>query len=250
MQVVIIEDEITAVQKLKAALLKLDATIEIVATLESVKDSVAWINANPAPDLAFLDIQLSDDSSFSLFEQVDIDFPVIFTTAFDQYILKSLENNAIDYLLKPIQDDRLKMAIDKVKKLENHFLKNKIGEILNFSKREEQAQKTRFLVKKGADYLSIPTKEIAYFFTAHKIVFLVNYNGQKFIIDKPLTVLEQDLDPKKYFRANRKYLIHIDAISKFKSLEGKIALSVNPSPGEDIVVSKENAPNFRTWIEG
>lgn len=251
MRVLIIEDEITAVQKLRSTLLRLDPGIQVVAELESVKDSLAWITSNPAPDLAFVDIQLSDDTSFSLFKQVNIDFPIIFTTAYDQYLLQSFENNAIDYLLKPIQEDRLKMALTKVKKLESHFLQNKFNQIFEQNNNVFKDRfKQRFLVKKGADFLTVNAKDIAYFFTAHKIIFLVDKNGAKYIIDKPLTVLEQELSKADFFRANRKYLIHIEAITKFKSNNGKIALMLSPDPQEDVMVSKENAPNFRLWIEG
>lgn len=227
-----------------------DPDIQIVSTLESVKESVQWLSKHTAPDLAFVDVQLSDDTSFEIFKQVNIQFPVIFTTAYDQYILESFEYNSIDYLLKPIQEDRLRKALEKVRKLETHFLQHRFNQIFKGEIGKKSSFKQRFLVKKGIDYVSVNTSEIAYFLTAHKIVFLVDKDGKKYIIDKTLSDLETELNPVNFFRANRKYLVNIDAIDKFKSDSGKIALFLIPDPREEVMVSKENAPNFKQWIEG
>lgn len=250
MRVIIIEDESTAVQKLSDMLSRIDPDIQIVGTLESVKDSVQWLNKHPGPDLAFVDVQLSDDTSFEIFKQVNIRFPVIFTTAYDQYILESFEYNSIDYLLKPIQESRLKKALGKVRKLETHFLQYRFNQIFQGKAGKKNGYKKRFLVKKGIDYVSVNTSDIAYFLTAHKIVFLIDKEGKKYIIDKTLSDLEGELNPVNFFRANRKYLVSIDAISKFKSDGGKIALYLVPDPQDEVTVSKENASNFKHWIEG
>ncbi|MDN5201474.1 LytTR family DNA-binding domain-containing protein [Fulvivirgaceae bacterium BMA10] len=249
-QVIIIEDESTAVEKLVAMLQHVDPLIEVVASLESVKETLDWLAKNQKPDLAFVDVQLSDDTSFEIFKQQEISFPVIFTTAYDEYIMESFEYNSIDYLLKPIQEDRLRKALEKVKKLETHFLQHKFNQIFEQGTINNQTFKRRFLVKKGVDYVSVNTKDIAYFFTEYKIVFLRDKKGDKYIIDKTLTELEQELDPDNFFRANRKYLVNIEAIEKFKSDNGKIALQISPATNEEVTVSKENAPNFRKWIEG
>lgn len=249
MNVLIIEDEATAVDKLTAMLKTIDPAITVLATLESVKESVSWLRHNPSPDLAFVDIQLSDDSSFEIFKQFEIKFPIVFTTAYDDYILESFEYNSIDYLLKPIQADRLKKALDKVRKLETHFVQYKFNELFNKSA-EKESRKQRYVVKKGVDFVSINVKDIAYCFTEYRIVFLRDGEGNKYIIDKTITDLQEELDAKAFFRANRKYLVNIDAIGKFRSDNGKILLELIPSVNEDVVVSKENAPNFRNWIEG
>lgn len=249
MNVLIIEDEATAVDKLKAMLASVDPTIRVLAALESVKETVAWLKSNPAPDLAFVDIQLSDDSSFEIFKQFEIKFPIVFTTAYDEYILESFEYNAIDYLLKPIQTDRLKKALDKVRKLETHFIQHKFNELFNRSP-EQGTRKQRYVVKKGVDFVSVNVKDIAYCFTEYRIVFLRDREGNKYIIDKTITDLQEELDSRQFFRANRKYLVSIEAIGKFRSDNGKILLELIPSVKEDVVVSKENAPNFRNWVEG
>lgn len=249
MKVLIIEDEVMAVSKLTAMLSALDSSIEIVGTLESVKESLAWLKTNTAPDLAFVDIQLSDDSSFEIFKQHEVQFPVVFTTAYDDYILESFEYNSIDYLLKPIRADRLKKALEKVKKLETHFVQYKFNELFNKTSRKE-SKKQRYVVKKGVDFVSVNVKDIAYFFTEYRIVFLRDVEGNKYIIDKTLSDLQEELDPDQFFRANRKYLVSIEAVSKFRSDNGKILLELTPKVNEEVAVSKENAPNFRTWIEG
>lgn len=247
MNILIIEDEPTAARKLTDMLHKTDSNFSIVAVIESVEEAIAWFNSNPAPDLAFVDVQLADDVSFEIFEHVDINIPLIFTTAYDQYVLEALEHNSIDYLVKPLREDRLQKALEKVKKLETHFLRFKFNQL--FDRSQEDKSRKRLLVKRGIDYVSVPVKKVAWFFTEHKIVFLLDKEGEKYIIDKTISELEAELDHNLFFRANRKYLVHIDAIQKFKPDNGKLALQLQPPASEDVHVSKENAPNFRTWIE-
>lgn len=249
MRVLIIEDESTAARKLTDMLKKADNVITIIDTIQSVEEAVNWLRTNPAPDLAFVDVQLADDVSFEIFNHVEVRFPIIFTTAYDQYILEALEHNSIDYLLKPLREDRLQKALEKVRKLESHFVQYKFNKLFEESLGKNRTSKKRLLVKRGIDYVSVSTKSIAYFFTEHKIVFLMSKSGEKYIIDKTLAELEEELDAEYFFRANRKYLVHIDAIEKFKSDSGKIILQLHPHVIEEVCVSKENAPNFRHWIE-
>lgn len=248
MRILIIEDEATAVDKLKSMLASLDTSLEVVGTTESVKDSLDWLRTHTAPDLAFVDVQLSDDNSFEIFNQFEINFPVIFTTAYDDYILQSFEYNSIDYLLKPLQEDRLRKALEKVRKLETHFIQYKFNELFNRTSGKEQ-KKQRFVVKKGVDFVSVNVKDIAYFFTEYRIVFLRDREGNKYIIDKTLADLQDELG-EDFFRANRKYLVSIDSVGKFRSDNGKILLDLVPEVNEEVAVSKENAPNFRNWVEG
>ena len=248
MKILIIEDEATAVQKLSNMLLNLDPSIEIVGTAESVKDSLHWLKNNPGPDLAFVDVQLSDDNSFEIFKQFEVRFPVIFTTAYDDYILQSFEYNSIDYLLKPLKEERLQKALQKVRKLETHFIQHKFNELFD-RKTSVSTKKQRFVVKKGVDFVSVNVREVAYFFTEYRIVFLRDQQGNKYIIDKTLAELQEALG-NDFFRVNRKYLVGIEAIVKFRSDQGKILVELDPEVKEEVVVSKENAPNFRAWIGG
>lgn len=244
MNVIIIEDELLAQAKLEAMLKSLDSSIRVLAKLSSVKDTIEWLATNAPPDLAFVDIQLSDNHSFEIFRKFPAQFPVIFTTAFDKYLLESFEFNSIDYLLKPITEEKLKRSLTKVKKLEQHFLQGNILKLIN----NVNQQNDRIVVKKGTEFIALTLDEIAYFFTDHRIVFVKNFEGQQFIVDKNLGELESDLDKRKFFRINRKYIAHISSIEKFKPDNGKIRVFLKPEMKEEIHVSKETAPEFRSWI--
>ena len=245
MNVIIIEDELLAQAKLESMLLSLDNSIRVLAKLNSVKDTLEWLSMNAPPDVAFVDIQLSDNHSFEIFRKFPVQFPVIFTTAFDKYLLESFEFNSIDYLLKPITEEKLKRSLSKLKKLEQHFVQ---GNILRLINQSYSSQKDRIVAKKGTDFIALTLDEIAFFFTEHRIVFVKDFNGQQFIVDKNLGELENDLDRNKFFRINRKFITHINAIEKFKPDNGKIRVFLKPEMKEEIHVSKETAPDFRKWI--
>ncbi|HEX5172002.1 MAG TPA: LytTR family DNA-binding domain-containing protein [Cyclobacteriaceae bacterium] len=246
MNVLIIEDELLAQQKLEAMLHRLDESVIVLAKLGSVKETLLWLSQNEKPDLAFVDIQLSDDHSFEIFKQFPIQFPVIFTTAFDKYLLESFEFNTIDYLLKPITEEKLKRSVEKVKWLEQHFLQENV---LNFIQQEKKLPLlSRVIAKKGTDFVALDVDKIAYFYTEHKIVFVKDFQGRQLIVDTNLSDLEQKLDKKKFFRINRKYLSNLKAIEKFRPDNGKIRIYLTPEMREEIHVSKENAPQFRAWI--
>ncbi|HTJ51444.1 MAG TPA: LytTR family DNA-binding domain-containing protein [Cyclobacteriaceae bacterium] len=242
MKVLIIEDELLAQAKLESMLRLLDPSVEVLAKLTSVKESLLWFSKNQSPDVAFVDIQLSDDHSFEIFRNQSITCPVIFTTAYDKFLLESFEFNSIDYLLKPITESKLKRALNKVRNLEQHFIQNKLESLTSNSPK-------RILVKKGGEIISLQLDDVAYIFTDHKITFIKDTSGRQFILDKTLSELELDLDTKKFFRINRKYIAHIQSIEKFKSDNGKIKLYMKPEIKEEVHVSKENAPLFRNWME-
>jgi DNA-binding LytR/AlgR family response regulator len=246
MKVMIIEDELPARAKLRSMLSRIDTNIDVIAELGSVKASLKWLYENPEPDIAFVDIQLSDDHSFEIFRQHPLKCPIIFTTAFDKYLMESFEFNSIDYLLKPITEEKLLRALDKVKKLEQHFVGTNFHKLMGVLHQEKSTY--RLLAKKGSEYIPIDCKDIAYIFTDHKISFLKDISGGQFILDKNLTDLEHELDSKLFFRLNRKYIAHIKAIEKFKPDNGKIRVFLKPEVREEVHVSKEMAPFFRKWI--
>ncbi|MEZ4973739.1 MAG: LytTR family DNA-binding domain-containing protein [Cyclobacteriaceae bacterium] len=245
MKTIIIEDELPARAKLESMLKVIDPAIDVVAQLGSVKDTLAWLAKNSEPDLAFVDIQLSDDHSFEIFRKHPVKFPVVFTTAYDKYLLESFEFNSVDYLLKPITEDKLRRSLDKVKKLQEHFLQGNLLKILNHI---QSPSRDRILAKKGTEYIALNLNDIAYFFTEHKIVFARDFTGRQLIVDKTLTELEAIVDQSKFFRINRKYLSCLNAIEKFKPDNGKIKIFLNPDCKEEVFVSKETAPAFREWI--
>jgi DNA-binding LytR/AlgR family response regulator len=226
----------------------LSSGIKVLAKLGSVKETLLWLKQNEKPDLAFVDIQLSDDHSFEIFKNTSIQFPVIFTTAFDKYLLESFEFNTVDYLLKPITAEKLRRALDKVRLLENHFLQSKILKLIQ--QESKPLGLNRIIAKKGTEFIALNTADIAYFFTEHKVVFVRDFDGRQLIVDMNLAELEEQLDKQKFFRINRKYLSNVKAIEKFKPDNGKILIHLIPEMKEAIHVSKEHAPAFREWISG
>ncbi len=245
MNVIIIEDELPARAKLISMLQSLDPSIKVVAQLGSVKESIDWLTENHEPELAFVDIQLSDDHSFEIFRKHPVKFPVIFTTAYDKYLLESFEFNSIDYLLKPITEEKLKRSLQKVQKLEQHFIQ---GTILKLIQQQSAPAKGRIVARKGTEFVALNLDEVAYFFTEHKIVFVRDFSGRQMIVDKNLGELESDLNKENFFRINRKFIVHQKGIDRFKPDNGKIRVFLKPEIKEEIHISKETAPDFRVWI--
>ncbi len=248
MKVLIIEDEKPAAEKLKKAVLQYDAHIQIDAVLKGIGESLEWFQQNPEPDLVFMDIQLTDGLSFRIFDKITIHCPVIFTTAYDDYWQQAFEQNSIDYLLKPIKQEKLEGAMKKYHLLKKHFN----AEILKagLSQAKDEVYKKRFLVKRGTEYVSVPVHNVAYLHATHKLVCLVLSDGQKYILDESLAELESQLDPGSFFRLNRKYLVNLTAIKKMKAYpKSRIAVELTPAAAEEIVISQENSGAFKDWMD-
>lgn len=246
MNFIIIEDELPAQAQLEEMLKTLQPGAKILAKLGSVQESLLWLSQNTSPDMAFVDIQLSDSHSFEIFRKYPVQFPVIFTTAYDKYLMESFEFNSIDYLLKPITQEKLMRSLEKIKKLEQHFLKGNILKLINNLQQPEA--KNRIVARKGTEFVTMEVEEVAYFYTEHKVVFVRDFTGRQLIVDKTLGDWESKLDSTKFFRINRKYLTAAKAIERFKSDNGKIQVFLKPEVKEDVHVSKETAPSFREWI--
>jgi DNA-binding LytR/AlgR family response regulator len=246
MKILIIEDELPARGKLIQMLRALDSNVVIVGETGSVKDSVDWIRNNPSPDVAFVDIQLSDNHSFEIFRQQHVTFPIVFTTAFDQYLLESFEFNSIDYLLKPVTEEKLLRSMRKIKTFRQHFSEERLQNLVNGAASGNDLK--RVVARKGTAFIALSTEDIAYFYTEHKVVFAKDHSGRKLIIDHTLSDLEERIDNTSFFRINRKYLANARAIEKFKPDNGKILITLNPPMEEEIHGSKETAPAFRQWI--
>jgi len=245
---VIIEDEQTALDNLVHHIGLTKEPISIIATMETVDDSVAWFNSNPAPDLIFMDIHLKDGISFSIFDRVKISTPIIFITAYDSFMVKAFEQTSIEYLLKPINEHELLKAITKYKNLKNHFLNNHEN-LIEYLAQKDTSRKSRIVVKKGIEFQSILLEEVAYFFTEQKITFLITKDGKKFLVDKNLKELEEGLDKRMFYRANRKFIININYVKSYKSYDKiKILVELTVPMSEEIIVSQESAIDFRKWI--
>jgi DNA-binding LytR/AlgR family response regulator len=242
---VIIEDERMIAEEFRRMLLKTSADTEVLGSFSTVKESVDYLSANEAPDLIFSDVQLPDGLSFDIFNQVDIKSPVVFVTGYDNFILNAFEHNGIDYLLKPVDERDLKKTLAKYNTLKDHF-----GSSHSFIRSLFKKHKTRLLVRKGIENISIRISDIVIMYTENKLVYVVDKDGRKFIADKHLGEMEQELDTNTFFRVNRQYIVNIGFVKSYKAYE-KVKLQIDltmPDLHHQIIVSQEMAPCFRKWI--
>jgi DNA-binding LytR/AlgR family response regulator len=252
LRLVMVEDEQPAIENLVYELNTTGIPYKVSGILRSVKESVSWFNQNDTEvDLIFMDIQLTDGISFEIFNQVNISIPVIFTTGYNQYIQTSLEYNGIDYLLKPIGQDKLKQSLNKFNKLRNHFTLNYRQLLNNSLQAQDGTPKDRIIVRKGIEFQSIRAEEVAYFYTEHKLVFLVDKEGKKYMAHASnLADLVAQLNNRIFYRANRKYIININFIRKYRPLDKvKVEVELSVPCQDSVVISQENASGFKNWIE-
>lgn len=252
LRIVIIEDEQPAIENLVHELNTVTDDYSIVSQLRSVEESIHWFNTKEADiDLIFLDIHLSDGLSFNIFKSVNITTPIVFTTAYDKYLLNSMEYNGIDYLLKPISQEKLKHTLTKFRNLKTHFTNNYLQLLNQPNSEKNSVLKDRITVRKGIEFQSIKTEDVAFFYTEHKLVFLVDKDGKKFMAHTAnLTDLMLQLHKRMFYRANRKYIVNINFIKKYKPLDRvKIEVDLSVPVSESIVISQENTSSFKDWIE-
>lgn len=251
MNIVIIEDEAIAADRLLAMLKKLDDNINLLAQPDSVKSSIDFLNSNNERiDLMFLDIQLSDGLSFEIFDKVTITGPVIFTTAYDQYAIKAFKLTSIDYLLKPIKKDELSQSIEKYKKL--------FGAPSDINVKVQQAQEViakvqqkRIVVRYGHTIKAIEIADAAYFYTRQKVTFMTLKNGEVLPIDENLDELEKILEPKEFYRINRQCIICFDSIENmYTYTKSRVKIVLKPAIEEEIIVSTERSSEFKVWLLG
>lgn len=249
MNVLIVEDESRAADKLKRMLRKLLPDAFFHGPIESVKDAVAWLEANPAPDLIFLDIHLADEHSFAIFEQTEVTAPVIFTTAYDQYAIRAFKVNSIDYLLKPVAADELEAALEKYKSRAARPQPD-IARYRNMAEDMGHGYKSRFVTRIGEQIQTIDTTDVAYAYIWEKGTYLRSRSGKNFPIDYSLEQLESLLDPGGFFRLNRQYLARYAAVEKMVAYgNGRIRIELAGLPDEKIVLSRERTRAFKEWID-
>src|SRR6516162_1542864 len=248
MKLLIIEDEKPAFESLAEELWEIDENIQILAACSSVDESIRWLSQNPQPDLILMDIQLSDGLSFNIFKSANITCPVIFITAYDKYLTQAFDYNSIDYLLKPINQEKLRNAIRKYKNLQNYFVNNHSA-LLDFLNNHDK-KKSRILVKRGMEFQTVRVEDIVYFFTEHKLVFLVDKDNRKYLAEKNnLSELEEELDRSLFYRANRKFIINANYVKRFKPLDrSKLSVELQIPLNEEIIISQENSSSFKKWI--
>ncbi|WP_272148982.1 LytR/AlgR family response regulator transcription factor [Tenacibaculum aiptasiae] len=251
MKVLIIEDEKPAARRLNRMLAELG--IEIETMLHSVEESINWFQKNEHPDLIFLDIQLSDGLSFEIFEEVEVKSAIIFTTAYDEYALKAFKLNSIDYLLKPIDEDELKIAVDKFK--ENQPKQSDVQVNIDDIRKllinpVDRKFKKRFTIKVGQHIKIIHVDEIECFYSENKSTYIHTNSNRNYLIDHSLEHWQEQLDPEQFFRVNRTYIIHINAIKDIISYtNSRLKLVLHSFNEAEIIVSRERVKDFKNWID-
>jgi DNA-binding LytR/AlgR family response regulator len=249
MNVLIVENEKPTIVGLSRLLKKIDININIVGTTESVESTINWFQNNPSPELIFMDIQLDDGLCFEVFETIKLDIPVIFTTAYDEYMLSAFKVNSVDYLLKPIEESLLRSAIEKFRSI--HYQKSISNDLLTLLFKEKTGYKTRFLIKVGEHYKSIQTSEISCFYILERATFIRTFSGKEYSVDYSLDYLQKMIDPDKFFRINRNCLVNINAISDILSYSSsRLKIKLNgEKPIYDLIVSKDKVSEFKKWID-
>ncbi len=250
MKILILEDEPLAARRIESLVKSLEPAAEILAKLESVRSAVKWLNEHPQPDLILMDIQLADGLSFEIFQQADVSAPIIFTTAYDEYAIRAFKVNSVDYLLKPVEKDELEAALEKWKAQKGPASQEQIGKALDALLSQKTDWKTRFLLKAGARFDIVETNDVAYLYAEDKVVFLVTKDQKKYYVDETLDELEQKLNPKIFFRINRKYLTQLPAIERIEPhFNGRLKIKLRHRDDDDVYVSREKAEVFKRWLD-
>ena len=251
MNVIIIEDEIGARQNMIAIFNELKIEINVTACLESIEEAVNWIKSNPKPELGFFDIQLADGVSFEIFDKTEVSFPVVFTTAFDEYAIRAFKVNSIDYILKPIKKSDVEFTINKYK---NSYKKTSIDknllDVIHTLTNKADSEKKTILIKKYDGFIPIPVSDFALFLIENGIVYGLTLREEKYVVDETLDVLENKLNNNDFFRANRQFIASRKTIIEVSNyFNGRLLLKTKPKTEEQILISKARVNIFRQWLE-
>ncbi len=254
MDIVIIEDEVLAANKLEKMIVRYNADYRIVQKLGSVEAANEWLSEHEMPDLLFMDIQLSDGTSFDLLKTIEISCPVIFTTAYDDFALEAFQLHSVDYLLKPVSQEKLTKAFQKLEEMQQQFQQEEAHPeweaVIKTLETTQQTYKSRFLIKTGTRYFPISTEQTYYFFSSQRITFLVTEEGKKYTINHTLDELAQLLDPADFFRINRKMIVHINSIQMVhKHFNGRLKVDLTPESTEEVMVSSRRVADFQAWLD-
>ncbi|QIH35937.1 LytTR family DNA-binding domain-containing protein [Sphingobacterium sp. DR205] len=246
----IIEDELPNIQRLEKMLSKSSYDITVIKSIQTVKDSMKWLGENKQPDLIFMDIMLTDGISFEIFEHVDIAAPVIFVTAYDEYALKAFEVNGIDYLLKPLESEKLEKSIRKA--IGYRSLDDNIG-IISLMKKMQTNQRiyrSRFLVSYRDRFLSILVDDVAYFISENRITYLIMKDSQRYVIDATLEVLDAELDPEVFIRISRQFIVSFGSIeSIYQLFNSQLKISLKPQLYEPVTLSRDRSSIVKKWLD-
>ena len=255
LRIVIVEDEPVTARTLRNAIADAEPAAQIVAMHQSVADAVAWFREHPSGhDLIFMDIRLGDGMSFDIFSQVKIESPVIFVTAYNEYALRAFKANGIDYLLKPIDDEELRAALRRYHKLVGTRVPDNamsmLQQVLSGIGQGAGAYRKSFLVRFRDKFIPLSVTSVAWFYTAHEIVYAYTTDGQMYTIDMTMEQLEAGLSPDTFFRASRQFVLSRTAINEVQHhFNGRLVAMVTPAPPEPVIISKARAPMFRQWLD-
>jgi len=250
LKILIIEDEEPAAKRLFKLIKETEPDVQLLDTIVSVSGAINWLNTNDCPDIIFSDIQLSDGISFEIFKNTEINCPVIFITAYDQYAIDAFKVNSIDYLLKPVKKEELVSAILKFKKINAKAPVLDIDKLLQAYNNPANNFKQRFVVRYGEHLKTILTQDISYFNTEDKINFLTTKEGRRYAVDYNLDTLEALLDTKSFFRINRQFIISIASISEmFSYSKSRVLIKLNPPSKHETIVSTERSAQFKAWLD-
>ncbi|MBK5280159.1 MAG: response regulator transcription factor [Bacteroidia bacterium] len=253
MNVLLIEDEPQAAQRLEKLVKAIVPLVVILEKIDTVKNSVEWLQSNPSPDLILMDIQLADGISFSIFDQCEVKSPVIFTTAYDEYALKAFKVNSIDYILKPVDEAELRAAIRKFESLagSKRSAPDKMLESIELAMQMmTKKYKERFVVKVGEHLKSIEVAEILFFYSLEKTTFAQTKDSRKHILDFTIEQLDGLVNPDRFFRINRKYLVAADSIQDMISYtNSRLRLVLKTSDDAEIIVARERVQEFKDWLD-
>ncbi len=249
MNILIIEDEKPAATRLVNMLKKIEPDANVLGITDGVESTLNFLDQNVNPDLIFMDIHLADGSAFEIFNHHPMsNMGIIFSTAFDQYAIEAFKVNALYYLLKPIKQDELEKALARFKEMKERD--NNYKEIVNRLLTKPLAEK-RFLIRMGQSLRLVLQQDIAYFYTSDKITFMMTREGRKYPLDYTLENLEIMVDPSRFFRINRQYIIHIEAIQQMHAhSKARVRIDLLPPAHEEVIVSTEKSPLFKKWLEG
>ncbi|GET31946.1 DNA-binding response regulator [Prolixibacter bellariivorans] len=254
MKILIVEDEPLAAEKLEAMIREYLPEVDVAGPFDSIRQTVGWLKKNDIPELAFFDIQLADGLSFEIFEQADVSFPVIFTTAFDEYALKAFKVNSVDYLLKPIDKEELHSSLKKYERLFKQPDKQgkvSVEAIDKIYRMITKNYRNRFLIRVGEHLRPLDVTDVVYFYSQQRATFVLTVAGKNYDLDFTLDQLEQDLDPELFFRVNRGALVRLDAIRDVLIYSGnRLRLKLVNEPDEPVLVSRERVGMFKQWLEG
>lgn len=246
----IVEDEFPNANRLEKLLGQTDFEISVVGKTSTVKETVKWLSENKIPDIILLDIRLSDGLSFEIFKQINIDVPIIFTTAYDEFAIQAFKVNSIDYLLKPIQLNELNTALFKFTKNQPSKPENDLKQILSDLKLNQPNYRSRFLVSFREQFIPIDVSQVAYFHSQNKITYLITKKNERYILDLTMERLEEELDPKVFFRATRQLIVRQESITKIVShFNGKVKLEISPKLEEEILLSRDKSAALKEWLD-